>query len=727
MNPHSFPEHIIAEANAIHISESLLSGRERVEGITIDGPASLDLDDAIFLEYSQDTFVVHVSIADVAACVSPGSRLFEEALHRTATRYLPQGNIPMLPVSISENTLSLLEQQPRPAITFSITLSRDLEIQKTDIRATVLKNRRRLNYALVDYLIDSCPDDPDYQLLNDCYILARRLMDNRRKRGALVIYDLQQLLFTNEEGQIVKMSDDDAHKSNIIVQEFMILTNMAVAELAAEREYVFLFRNHTARQTTPDRNEILEQMSLALHNPRLLDSLTRRSTLWFHKAKYEPALKGHYGLNLPAYTHITSPLRRAADLINHELLKAQMWGRTPAFSIEQLQEISSEINSASASEQKKKYFQEQTRKETAAHLARASADALARMEPDQFKRLLKETCRTGSCSEEFECAIMKRFAEKTMGVELLALLLFDAPANSERWIRLKAHALETALASPGFSNQLLHLHMQSGRLSGFRIEIREHNSGYAARVIAHIDDLEERSTPLFALHNSKKEAAHAAANEFLRLYLEHKLVPASSTVIPATQPQVHVPQETEEEKTVEENYVGKLGELCINRKSRSMPLYEFTQTGPSHAPVITCVCTLKLDTEIQQTTGVSSNKKLAKQLAAKKMFEETERYVLQQLVEHGIGGTSEEKTQEATAENFLGEENYVGRLNDLCAACGWNMPVFQFTHAGPSHKPMFTCKATVTASGEIFSAVVEASNKKNAKQLAAREILKQIE
>ncbi len=726
MTPTHFPENVLAEADSLRVSDDILQGREAVEGITIDGPTSRDLDDALHLEYSPERFVLHISIADVSACIRSGCLLFNEAMKRVATRYVSDGNIPMLPRSVSEDALSLLEGQVRPTLTFTVTLSRELEIVNAETRKTVLKNRRKLNYAQVDYIIVNCPDDPDYQLLNDCYVLARRLMDNRRQHGALVIYDLQRLLFTNEEGQLIQMSADDAHKSNIIVQEFMILANMAVAEMAAERGYTFLFRNHTARQSTPQRAEVLEQLRTAIDNPRLLDALSKRAGLWFNRAKYEPVLKGHYGLNLPAYTHVTSPLRRMPDLLNHELLKAQLSGTDPPFTLEQLNEMAHDINSAilHAAEQKRKFFKEQTRKQTKAQVAYADATKFVNLDPNGFKRVLKEACRSYTMSEELEGVLMVRFEEKKVGVEQLAFLLFEADDGDEAWTRVRAKALETALNTTGFSDQLLHFQMQSGRLADFRIEVKEHQSGFAARIVARLD-ADERSTPTFAVGNNKKEAQHAAANEFLRCYLARTLVPASATTEPISMPtfaeeSIFAGSGTEED-LVEENFVGHLGELCITRKSRSMPVYEFSQRGASHSPAITCTCALKVGDELKQTTGVSSNKKVAKQIAAKKMMDEMLKVSVEELVQKGIGSAEPEGTEEIIGDN------YVGLLNDACMKAGWSVPMYRFAHAGPSHQPTFTCKVSVKSADIVLSAIGVAANKKIAKQVAAREMLKEIE
>jgi ribonuclease R len=732
MNQTHFPKDVLIEANSLKISEQLLLGRQLVEGITIDGPASRDLDDAIHLEYRQNEFVVHVSISDVTELIKAGSPIFDEALKRVATRYLSNGNIPMIPENLSENMLSLLEEQARPALTFSITLSRNLDIIKIEINRTILKSRRRLNYAQVDYILENHPNDPDYQLLNDCYILARRLLDYRSQQGALAIYDLQQLIFTNEEGQLVKMRPEDAHKSNIIVQEFMILVNMAVAELAAERGYLFLFRNHTARQTTPQRDEILDQLKLAINNLHLQNSLGRRTELWFNRAKYEPVLKGHYGLNLSAYTHVTSPLRRFPDLINHALLKAQIWGTETDFSIEQLQDIAREINEVllRTSENKRKFFKEQSQLQTKTQLADVNSEDLVKMSSGEFKRVIKEACRSRIMNDEIETALLRRFEEKRIGVEHISFLLFETEDSNERWRQVRDKALEVALNTVGFSQQLLHYQMQSGRFADFRIDIKDHQNGFAARFIASLDE-EELTTKIYAIGNNKKEAQYGAANEFLQSYLRRTLVSPNKTIEPEQEETLNDRNiVTPADKDIidksffpEENYVGQLGELCINRPSRSMPIYEFTKSGPSHAPTITCTCGLKFGNKFLKVNGTSSNKKIAKQIAAMNMLDE----LLNNSIEELNGKISGNVVSPEEISDERIEENYIGILNDKCLKADWRLPRFSFSSAGPSHQPTFTCKVIIKTPEGISEAAAASANKKNAKQKAAREILKQIE
>lgn len=729
MEKSGFPQEVLAEAKALEISKSLLQGRKPAEGITIDGPFSRDLDDAINIEQSGAGLVIQVSIADVSDYIKPGSLLFEEALKRVATNYLKNYNIPMLPHSISENSLSLLAYRTRPALTFFITINDELEVLNTEICKTALKNRRRFNYSQVDNIIDSKPDDPDYKLLNGCYTIARRLMDSRKKRGALAIYDLQQLLFSNEEGRLIRMNSGDAHKSNIIVQEFMILANMVAAELAAERGYLFLFRNHTARQSTPRREEILEQIATASANPQLyLDTLNKRSSLWFNKAVYEPVLKGHYGLNLPAYTHITSPLRRITDLINQGLLKAQFFGAEAAFNSEELLKVSSEINTSIqiAAEEKENYFKEKARLEARGQIENSRAEIFISMGANDFKRILKEACRSRIMTPELAEAIRQKIAGEGLGAEHLALLLFESPDEPGVWGGLRSKALEAAINSSGRSKQILYLQSQAGIILDFDIEFKEYKGGFAARAIAELDG-ERKSTPFYLIGYSKKEAQNAASNEFLKNYLSKTLVLADNTVEPDDTsifgieiPGMATNDFSNEEP--EENYVGKLGELCISLEPPSQPAYEFVQSGPGHNPAITCKCTLNTEYNFLWTTASSSSKKSAKQFAAKKMLGELLKY---QPDEPDVPEEKGINIVEAKADEII-EENYIGLVNDKCMQSEWPLPQYKFSIAGPAHQPLITCTATVICQGQKFNVTGSASNKKLAKQTAARELWNKI-
>ena len=117
-----FPPQAIASAKALALQEHLWQ-RPQVQGITIDGLDSRDLDDAVWIELIETSAILSVHVADVAELVEIGSILDKVAIARTQTQYFKVGNAPMLPRPLSEDKLSLLAHQDRPTLTVRVTLS----------------------------------------------------------------------------------------------------------------------------------------------------------------------------------------------------------------------------------------------------------------------------------------------------------------------------------------------------------------------------------------------------------------------------------------------------------------------------------------------------------------------------------------------------------------------------------------------------------------------------
>ena len=99
------------------MDDTLLTDRIRMEGLTIDGEDSLDLDDAFWLETTEEGHILHISIADVGAEISVGSSLDQFAYEQCFTHYMRHQNKPMLAAQYSENALSLLADEERLSLT----------------------------------------------------------------------------------------------------------------------------------------------------------------------------------------------------------------------------------------------------------------------------------------------------------------------------------------------------------------------------------------------------------------------------------------------------------------------------------------------------------------------------------------------------------------------------------------------------------------------------------
>ncbi len=303
------------EAEALTLPDTLWQ-RPQVEGVTIDGPTSRDLDDAIHLEATATGAIASVHIADVSELVTVGSTLDKVALSRTRTRYLSRGNVPMLPPALSEDKLSLLGGQPRPTMTIRVTLNHQAEIQTTDIFESWIVSAKRFSYEQVDQVCQQ-PTHPFYEQLQQCQSWAERLNQERRSQGAIGGRFNAAGFWVDENGAVM-VPEGKLFHAQMIIQEFMILANRAVAHWFAERDVLALYRNHTARTIAPEREQIMQ----ALLTTGSMELIRQKLQNWLNKAEYGPTLVGHFALNLTAYCHFTSPIRRLADLLNHRIVKA---------------------------------------------------------------------------------------------------------------------------------------------------------------------------------------------------------------------------------------------------------------------------------------------------------------------------------------------------------------------------------------------------------------------
>ncbi len=701
-----FPDDVFLEATRLELTEEVFTGREQVMGVTIDGESSKDLDDAIFVQKREGGYLVQVSIADVTELITIDSAIYREAMQRVETNYFSGYNVPMLPNQLSENKLSLLENELRPTLTFWIELSHNLEVQQLTIGQTFLKSERKLSYPQVDEILDTNRDDRHYDLLTECFTLAQRLLDRRRKRGALAIYDLQHHLFTDEEGQILLLAGERANKGNLIIQELMILTNQTVAKFFARKDIPFLYRNHTIKQSTPERDEIIKQFNAALLNHTLLSTLSQRSALWFNRATYDPILKGHFGLNEAAYAHVTSPIRRLPDFINQYIIKAYISKQTIPYTHDSLVWLSEIMNMkmAQARDEKSDFLKEKAQARARFQVVHSNVRDMVHMDSNEFRLLLKQACRHALISDDFERALLTRFELNKIDVSYLHVILFESVGESDVWERLREKALSFAVTNPGYSSQLLHLLTQKGDITHCEVEVKEQPHGFLARIIGNLDG-GKFSTRFFAAGVSKKEAQHKASYNFIISYLKNSLVTIDQTREPEIKDIAPI-----NALSPEENFVGQLNDFCTGRPGWSMPGYQFMRSGPSHQPIITCECKLETPGGIITTIGIGTNKKIAKQLVSKN--------ALSILSEKTLFYDS----LTAKPDSEVQRNNYVSQLNELCQQNNWATPLYEFQQSGASHQPMFSCTVIIETPDGEKRFYGNGSSKKVAKQMASKGI-----
>jgi len=320
----SFPEAVMAESALLSGSEVHPQGYEDLrdlEVVTIDGPETRDYDDALSLEKRPGGIELGIHIADVASAIPAGSRLDREASERGSSLYLPRRQIPMIPVELSQNFLSLKQDLERPAISLFVRFDDRGKMLDYRFVTGIIRVKRRLTYDQVTEMLDR------ESVFAKMYEISRLLRQSRADRGALSL-SLPELhiSFDSESSFSVELVDQNS-PSRIIVAELMILYNHLMAKFCVENRIPILFRT---------QSEPSERLSPQEHG-YIFYVFRQRRKLSPLQIETEP--KPHCGLGLDIYTQTTSPIRRYLDLVVQRQVRNFLTGSPPPYDGKQLEEI----------------------------------------------------------------------------------------------------------------------------------------------------------------------------------------------------------------------------------------------------------------------------------------------------------------------------------------------------------------------------------------------------
>ncbi|QYX57695.1 ribonuclease R [Roseovarius sp. SCSIO 43702] len=355
--PDEFPDEVIAEADAM--KPAGLKGREDLRDlplVTIDPSDARDHDDACYAHADDDPkneggHVIWVAIADVAHYVTAGSALDREARKRGNSSYFPDRVVPMLPDRLSGDLCSLHEGVPRACI--AVRMQVDAKGQKIGHRFVrgLMRSPASLNYQEVQAAMDGEPNAKCAELLEDVirplYAAHDALKHARAERQPLDLNLPERKVVLSEEGKVLSVNFADRLEAHKLIEEFMILANVAAAETLVAKKSPLLFRVH--EEPSPEKldslREVAEAAGLTLAKGQVLRTAHLNALLHgaagtdhseqvnmatlraMTQAYYSPSNFSHFGLSLRAYAHFTSPIRRYADLIVHRaLITAHGWG-----------------------------------------------------------------------------------------------------------------------------------------------------------------------------------------------------------------------------------------------------------------------------------------------------------------------------------------------------------------------------------------------------------------
>jgi exoribonuclease II len=291
--------------------------------ITIDGPTTLDFDDALTIEEQGDNYLVGIHISDVAHYVRPGDPLFLEAMHRGTSIYFPEGQIPMLPRHLSQGICSLIQDEIRATLSFMVLLSADAEVLKVRISPSIIKVKRRLTYDEVDRMLET---DSEIRLLD---MLRRKLRARRLKSGALLLPFPDVNIFIDHQGKVhINLSKSDT-PARTIVSEMMILANSEAAKYVADRMVPGLFRSQP----------VLQNRIVYGEDDDLFQNTLQRKNI--PRGELSTIAKSHSGLGVSHYTTVTSPIRRLLDLVMQHQLNSIIRRKEPCFTEEMCKDFTS--------------------------------------------------------------------------------------------------------------------------------------------------------------------------------------------------------------------------------------------------------------------------------------------------------------------------------------------------------------------------------------------------
>ncbi|MFO1210192.1 MAG: ribonuclease R [Amaricoccus sp.] len=356
--PDEFPAAALEEAAAAR--KVALGKREDLRAlpfVTIDPSDARDHDDAVFAQADDDPgnpggHVVWVAIADVAHYVRPGSALDREARRRGNSTYFPDRVVPMLPERLSADLCSLVDGADRPCVAVRMVLDADGHKRSHRFARGLMRSVATLSYAQAQAAADGRADavaEPLVEMVVRPLWAAWRAARRARELRQPLNLDLpERRIVLSDEGKVLSVAFRERYDAHRVIEDFMILANVAAAETLESKRVQLLYRVH--EEPSPEKlealREIVESVGLTLAKGqvlqtaqlnRLLDgvagtehaemvnmSVLRSMT----QAYYAPENFGHFGLNLPRYGHFTSPIRRYADLVVHRaLIRAHGWGK----------------------------------------------------------------------------------------------------------------------------------------------------------------------------------------------------------------------------------------------------------------------------------------------------------------------------------------------------------------------------------------------------------------
>ncbi|WP_282248565.1 ribonuclease R [Vibrio campbellii] len=350
--PHDWPEAVDKQIENLgeEVPEEAKVGRVDLRDlplVTIDGEDARDFDDAVYCEKKKSGgWRLWVAIADVSYYVRTDSALDKEAINRGNSVYFPSQVVPMLPEVLSNGLCSLNPQVDRLCMVCEMTISDTGKLSGYKHYEAVMNSHARLTYNKVGAILEG---DEELRMryhavvphLEELHAMYKVLKEARDSRGAIEFETVEAKFIFNADRKIESIEPvirNDAHK---IIEECMILANIASASYVEKAKEPALYRVHESpgelrlqgfrdflselgldlkgglEPSPTDYADLVKQIA-ERQDKELIQTMLLRS---MKQAVYNADNAGHFGLALKRYAHFTSPIRRYPDLLLHRAIK----------------------------------------------------------------------------------------------------------------------------------------------------------------------------------------------------------------------------------------------------------------------------------------------------------------------------------------------------------------------------------------------------------------------
>jgi len=363
--PFEWPEEINKDIEGLSEEVDSKNISDRVDArdipfVTIDGEDARDFDDAVFCQREGDKegsgWRLLVAIADVSHYVKKQTALDDEARLRGTSVYFPDRVVPMLPEILSNGLCSLKPEVDRYSLICELNIDAKGKVKHSSFFKGIIKSAARLTYTEMSAIVVKKENDARQKRkafvnqLDDLYQLYQLLHGQRKKQGLIDFSSLESRFEFNEEGQIEAIHTLERNEAHRLIEEMMLVANVAAGEFLEKNEIPTMYRIHETPKLEKLENvrSLLSQLGLSLGGgeeptskdyAKLMDVIRKRDDAQMLEtvllrsmplASYSMVNEGHFGLGFPIYAHFTSPIRRYPDLMVHRGIGHIIEGKTAA-------------------------------------------------------------------------------------------------------------------------------------------------------------------------------------------------------------------------------------------------------------------------------------------------------------------------------------------------------------------------------------------------------------